>query len=228
MNAKCSLVLALLVGTPLLGCSRPPPVSAAPSAPTPQTAQANAGQKGYIARQIDSAFEQARRDLESKNLPIHGVNIQIGDHRVSNKDDALPKAEISPQGDLLIEGKAVAINADQRRDLLAYRRQIIAIAEAGMAIGSRGVDIAGKAVGGIPELIFGGEQAQKDYEARMQAEGRKIEAAARQLCGQLPPLLAAQQRLAASLPVFKPYATMTQADIDDCYKDNHDDATASN
>lgn len=228
MTIKHALALILLASVSLSGCNQAPSPPAAAPAASGQTAPDDAGQKGFIARQVDRAFEQARRDLESKNLPIHGVNIQIGDHRVSNKDDALPKAEISPQGDLLIEGKAVAINADQRRDLLAYRRQIIAIAEAGMAIGSQGVDIAGKAVGGIPELIFGGDQAQKDYEARMQAEGRKIEASARQLCGQLPPLLAAQQRLAASLPVFKPYATMTQADIDDCYKDNEADASASN
>ena len=32
-------------------------------------------------------------------------------------------------------------------------------------------------------------------------------------------LLASQQALAANLPAFKPYATMTQEDIDDCGKD---------
>lgn len=223
-----ALILALLAAVPILGCSRTPqPAPADPAASSP-AARADAGAKGYIARQIDSAFEQARRELHSSNLPIHGDNIRIGNHTLGGDDKGLPKAEITPQGDLLIAGKPVAISAGQRRDLLVYREQIIAIAEAGMTIGSQGIDIAGKAVGGLPGLIFGGEQAQKDYEAKMQAEGKKIEAAARQLCGQLPPLLAAQQRLAASLPAFKPYATMTQADIDDCFKDNQDDATASN
>ena len=35
----------------------------------------------------------------------------------------------------------------------------------------------------------------------------------------LPALLSSQQALAASLPAFKPYARMTQSDIDDCGKD---------
>ena len=68
-------------------------------------------------------------------------------------------------------------------------------------------------------MIFGGEQGQKDFETRKEAEGKKIEAEAMKLCKQLPPLLASQQALAASLPAFKPYATMTQDDIDDCGKD---------
>jgi hypothetical protein len=52
----------------------------------------------------------------------------------------------------------------------------------------------------------------------MEAEGKKIEAQAVKLCAYLPPMLASQQALASSLPAFKPYATMTQADINDCGK----------
>jgi hypothetical protein len=35
----------------------------------------------------------------------------------------------------------------------------------------------------------------------------------------MPAMLASQQALAASLPAFKPYATMDQSDVDDCGKD---------
>ena len=130
----------------------------------------------------------------------------------------MPKAEITPQGDLLIVGKATPLDASQRQQLLAYRGQIIGIAEAGMAIGSQGADIAGTALQGVAGAIFGGEKGQKDFEAKMEAEGKKIEAQAVLLCKQLPPLLSSQQALASSLPAFKPYATMTQEDIDDCGK----------
>ena len=68
-------------------------------------------------------------------------------------------------------------------------------------------------------VIFGGDEAEKDFEARMEAEGKKIEAEALKLCHRLPALLASQQTLSASIPAFKPYATMTQSDIDDCGKD---------
>ena len=35
-------------------------------------------------------------------------------------------------------------------------------------------------------------------------------------------MLVSQQKLAAALPAFKPYATMTQQDVDDCGKDMKD------
>jgi hypothetical protein len=36
------------------------------------------------------------------------------------------------------------------------------------------------------------------------------------ICKQLPAVMDSQQALAASLPSFKPYATLEQHDIDDC------------
>jgi hypothetical protein len=43
-----------------------------------------------------------------------------------------------------------------------------------------------------------------------------------QLCKRMPGLLTSQQKLAAALPAFRPYATMTQEDIDDCGRDMKD------
>jgi hypothetical protein len=39
----------------------------------------------------------------------------------------------------------------------------------------------------------------------------------------MPDLLASQQKLAAAMPEFRPYATMTQKDVDDCGKDTIDE-----
>jgi hypothetical protein len=50
----------------------------------------------------------------------------------------------------------------------------------------------------------------------------QIQAAAMQLCKRMPGLLTSQQKLAAALPAFRPYPTMTQEDIDDCGKDMKD------
>ena len=47
----------------------------------------------------------------------------------------------------------------------------------------------------------------------------QIEPAVRGLCRQLPALRDSQQRLAADLPQFKPYATLEADDIDDCEAD---------
>jgi hypothetical protein len=216
-TARNTLAIALLASLPLFACSRQAP-SAAPanSAPTdaPQTA---------IGRTVEKAIIEAREELRSENISISdGIHININGHEFK-RDDSLPNAEITPQGDLLIEGKKVAVDAAQRKLLLDYRNHIIAIAEAGMAIGIKGADLAGKAVGEAIGAILGGDE--KALDARMEAEGRKIEADAIKLCAQLPPMLATQQKLAAALPAFKPYANMTQEDIEDCGKDEHNDAT---
>ena len=218
MKHASLLASTMIACIPLLACSPPPAPPAPPSPPAPPAA--DSADKGFIGRQVDRAMAEARKELREGNLSINGdIDININGKQFGKSDSRLPKAEISPQGDLLIEGKKVETSAAQRQQLLAYRNQVLGIAEAGMAIGSQGADLAGKALGGVAGVIFGGEQGQKDFEARMEAEGRKIEAEALKLCVRLPPLLASQQALAASLPAFKPYATMTQADIDDCGKD---------
>ena len=224
MKQTAILASSLLACVSLLGCSQPPAPAAPPS---PPAAPSSDNAKGFIARQVDKALAEARKEMREGNLSINGdMDININGKQIGKTDNGLPKAEISPQGDLLIEGKPVAIDATQRRQLLAYRGQILGIVETGMVIGSQGADLAGKALGGVAGAIFGGEQGQAAFEKRMEAEGKKIEAEALKLCKQLPALLASQQALAGTLPAFKPYATMTQADIDDCNKDAKDKGVA--
>jgi len=221
MNSKLHQALLLTLALPLLGACQPSPPPPPPASPS--NSAATDGPQTAIGRTVEKAIIEAREELRSKNISISdGMHINVNGHEFK-RDDNLPKAEITPQGDLLIEGKQVAVDAAQRKLLLDYRNHIIAIAEAGMAIGIKGADLAGKAVGEAIGAIFGGDE--KALEARMEAEGRKIEADAMKLCAQLPPMLATQQALAAALPAFKPYANMTQEDIDDCGKDDHDDAT---
>ena len=221
MNIKLQSALLLTLALPLLGACQPSP-SPPPASPANDATAADAPQTA-IGRSVERAIVEAREELRTKNISISdGVHINVNGHEYKHGDN-LPKAEITPRGDLLIEGRQVTVDAAQRKLLLDYRNHIIALADAGMAIGIKGADLAGKAVGEAIGAIFGGDE--KGMEARMEAEGRKIEADAMKLCAQLPPMLATQQQLAASLPAFKPYATMTQEDIDDCGKDDHDDAT---
>ncbi len=118
-------------------------------------------------------------------------------------------------------GKAVAVTPAQRKLLLAYRDEVIEVADAGLAIGSKGADLAGKAVGEAIGAIFGGDT--KAMEQRVEAEADKLKQEAKVICTRLPALLAAQDALAASLPAFQPYATMTREDVDDCMDDLEDE-----
>ncbi len=125
------------------------------------------------------------------------------------------KGEITPQGDLLIDGKPVTVTAEQRQLLIKHRELLTKIAISGIEIGTQGINLAKKAVGESIKGIFNGNTDQ--VEKKVEADAKKIEASANVLCEQLPLLMESQQTLAESLPEFKPYATMTKDDIDDCH-----------
>jgi len=142
---------------------------------------------------------------------IRTGNMSLGN--MSNKTGT--KGEITPQGDLLIDGKPVTITAEQRQLLIRHRELLVNVAVSGVEIGMQGMNLAKKAVGESIKGIFNGESDQ--IEKKVEAEAKKIEASANLLCEQLPLLLESQQKLAESLPEFKPYATMTADDINECH-----------
>lgn len=213
----------LLLALPLLGaCERP---HATPSASAPAASSSTgAGPETMLGKTVASALDKARAELENGNIDLsNGVNVQVGEHGRhfeigGNRKDGKPKAEITPQGDLLVEGKPVDVTPAQRTLLLRYRQRIIAIAEAGMAVGVKGADLAGKA---LAETFSGLLHGDADAAGkRIEAEGEKLKADAHRICAQLPGMLETQQQLAATLPAFEPYATMTQEDVEDCMKDD--------
>ncbi|MGH8235108.1 MAG: hypothetical protein ACREPU_13080 [Rhodanobacteraceae bacterium] len=160
-------------------------------------------------------MDRASEKLRTENITI------------SDRDDtgSLPKAQITPQGDLLIAGNAVSITPAQRSMLLDYRRQVVAIATQGMAIGKQGAALGMHAAGEALAGVFSGK-SKEQIQQQVQAQASGIKRSAARLCARLPGLMTSQQKLAASLPEFRPYATMTQKNIDDCRKDalrNDDD-----
>lgn len=210
MNTALRSALLLSLALPLLGACKP---ASPPPPPAPDGADASAPQTA-LGRTVARAIEEAREELRNENISISdGPNITINGREVRRAGNE-SKAEITPQGDLLVEGKPVEIDAAQRKMLLDYRGHVVALAEAGMAMGIKGADLAGKAITETLGGLFSGDTAS--IEQRVEAEAEKLEAEARQLCSQLQPMLELQGRLAASLPAFKPYATMTQEDVDDC------------
>src|SRR5690606_29384497 len=122
----------------------------------PMAAQARPADLGIsdeIARELADARKEvrvelakAREELETGNLQLdHSLRFGNRDHR----DEAdLPKGEITPAGDLLIDGEAQPVDAAQRQELLAYRQQVIGIAIAGMEVGQEAADAALDGVGG--------------------------------------------------------------------------------
>lgn len=174
-------------------------------------------------REVRIDLAKAKRELETKNLRVDN-SLQFGGEKKSRKarqgKATLPPAEITPQGDLLIDGKRQVINAQQRRQLLAYRGQVIDVAKLGIDIGQRSADAALDAVGNgsWAGLMFGAMTGS--LERRMERMVKQqIEPQVRNICRQLPALRNSQQQLASSLPQFRPYATLEADDVADCEKD---------
>lgn len=229
---KTTLTAALLLASslPLLGACGNQSSTPATTAPATDgtTASANAEPQTMIGKAVEKGMREARQELETSNLNLNGgVHVKVNGKGVwsDDGDDNLPKAAITPQGDLLIDDKAVTIDDSQRAMLLDYRKRVISVAEAGMSIGTQGAELAGKAMTEALANVFKSGD-KKDFESRMEGEGKKIEAQAKLLCNQLPAMLVSQDKLAASLPAFKPYAKMDQSDIDDCMDDHGDNDVA--
>ncbi len=185
------------------------------------------GDHSLIADTVASAMNEAREKLRTENLDVSSGHVEFSAGHVPGRT----RAQITPQGDLLIDGKTVAITPQQRTMLLEYRAQVIDIAEQGMQIGTQGVDLASHAVGTALSAAFSGKSHQQVH-AEIETEAEGIRHSAAKLCARLPALRDTQQKLAASLPAFRPYATMTQDDIDRCRRDvekkDHADFSASN
>lgn len=201
MTTFRTAVLALAVVVALVGCG-----------PDGDTAAAQAGASadsigGTIDSSMASAMTEVQEKLATENISLDGRN-------------GAPKAEITPQGDLLIDGRAVPVDDAQRRLLLDYRGHIAAVAAAGAEVGMEGARLATRAMGEALRGVFNGDAGE--VEKRIEAQAESVRASALKLCDRLPAMLETQQALAAALPEFAPYAKMDRSDIDDCRVDATD------
>ena len=174
------------------------------------------GELAQARHEVRRDLAQSRRELETGNLSL-GDGLQFGDKR---KHAKLPRAEISPAGDFLIEGKAQDITATQRRQLLAYRGLLVELGKAGIDIGERTAAATLEAVGNmsVAGMMFGAFTGgiERKVERMMQEQ---VEPGVRGICRRLPRVRASQQQLAASLPAFRPYATLEADGARACERD---------
>lgn len=155
----------------------------------------------------EKVTREIREEMARENLDVGGGK-------------GLPPAELTPEGELLIDGKAVGLDASQRELAIAYRADMAAIAEHGAAIGMEAAGLAKESIGIAIDGLLSGEGTGA-VEAKTKEKAKDIEVAAMALCDRLPALYQSQQALAAAVPEFAPYAQMDKSDIDDCHVNAH-------
>lgn len=209
MKAATVAAFALALCLPMVAWSAPPETG---------------GVREEIRRDLEDARRDIRTDLAKARVELETENLDVGNSlqihgngsRKAKTEPALPKAEITPQGDFLIEGEAVAIDAAQRRQLLDYRGMVIDVARAGIDIGEVS---ALAAVDSVDRGVF-----SLMVSAMTGSLERRIERTVRNtvgpgvllICDRMPALRDAQQQLASDLPAFRPYARLEAQDADSC------------
>ena len=213
MNASKPLAIALFTALLPLGAQ------AAGSAPS-ETRTEIKREMADARQEVRTEMAKARAELGSENLSLDkGLHFGKSGKRKSAEEDSLPAAQITPKGDFLVDGKAVAVNAMQRQQLLEYRGQIIELAWVGIDGGEKAAMAALDATDvSLFSLIVGGLSGSLERRVEASVE-QHVEPLVRQICQRLPQVLESQQKLAANLPQFQPYATLERGDIEDCERD---------
>lgn len=169
----------------------------------------NEAQKGL--QKASKEMENAKQEIAEAQHKLDTENMSLSDN-----DHRLPKAELTPAGELLIDGKPVAMTAEQKTLGHAYRTQLQGVARDGIAIGLEGAKLGIDAAAGALKGILGGQSADEVGKQAEAVAKETIKPKVEQLCARLPALLKTQQAWAAAQPEFRPYATMDQSDVDDC------------
>jgi hypothetical protein len=171
--------------------------------------------------------------IEDKDAPRGGDagwlgDLEVGSGLLAFDGDAVvlerggAKARIAANGDLTIDGTAVAVDATQRQNLVAYHDAARQLRKNAIATGREGAELAKDVVADVVSGLASGNTSEIEQNARRRAED--VKRAAARICEDLAAMQAAQERLAGTLEAFKPFATIDRAALDDCRSDTAPDA----
>jgi len=156
-----------------------------------------------------------------------GISIDLGDEDISLDDeDVLVKAEdgsrarISPEGDLAVRGRRVAVSATDRRALRHYNETVHGIVDRGIELGVQGAGLAFSALGEVAAALATGQPERA--ERRVERRGASIKESARELCREVQALVLIQESIRTRVPAFRPYAVLEDDAAEDCEDDVDD------
>jgi hypothetical protein len=147
-------------------------------------------------------------DFSSTSIANGGIRVKHG--IATLHVSGAPNAVISADGELSIDGKAVATTPEQQGLLKRYVSSAVAVREHGIATGKAGAAVAGAAIQGVVASIANGDSDQIDK--HVDAKAKQVDEAANKICRDIAQIKQAQDELATQLPAFKPYAGIISGD----------------
>lgn len=151
-------------------------------------------------------------------------HFSIEDGNVAIHSPTAVDAMLSAAGELRIDDKMVVVTPAQQALLRQYHAAIVQLRGDALSIANEGKAMARTAIGEVARGLASGNPDQ--IGPNIEAQADKIEASATAICLRLATVQTMQGAIAATLPAFKPYATIKDHDSSGC-SDGHDrDATA--
>jgi len=123
-------------------------------------------------------------------------------------------ATIDATGRLTIAGKSISTTPEQKILLQRYYVVALAVREQAFTTAKAGIATGAQAITSVAKGLANGDPDTIDKE--IDAKAAKVDAAATQLCKALAEARIAQESLAAALPQFRPYATISAHEIAHC------------
>ncbi len=149
------------------------------------------------------------------------ISIDAGDDDITLDDEDVlitaedgSRARITPEGDLTIRGRKVAVGAADRRALRHYNETMHGIVERGIELGVQGAGLAFSAIGEVVAALASGNPERAERRVERRAEPLKENA--RELCNEVKALVLIQESIATRLPAFRPYAVLEEDAGEDC------------
>ncbi len=150
-------------------------------------------------------------DAEFQHLSV------LDDSHIAVHARGLADAVVGASGTLSIAGTPTTLNAGQAEIAARYFSSALALRNDAMKTGAAGASTAATAIASVAVGLASGNPDSID--AKVNASAAKVQAAADRVCADVLALTQAQDDLAASLPQFKPYATIATHEADDCKSD---------
>ncbi|MGA8277898.1 MAG: hypothetical protein WB784_06860 [Rhodanobacteraceae bacterium] len=150
---------------------------------------------------------------DASDTSVFGL-LDVHDASVTIHAAGVPDATVSAAGNLRIGDAAVATSGPQRAQLSLYFVQAQALQHDGLAVGEAGAKTAMHAIGGVISRLVHGDPDRAA--PAVDAEAAKVKASVDRLCTDLHALKATQDKLAATMASFKPYALIDSTRMDDC------------
>lgn len=164
---------------------------------------------------IDSKSDAAHYQPGDGKIDLEGDRVRI----VAGGTDDI--AFVGSDGSLRIADKPVETNSAATAALRQYYADAVAVEDHGVAIGVAGAKFG---VATVKDVFHGLLTGTAEEAGKRADEGAKaLVAKVKALCDRVDSMYKAQQTAAAEAAAFKPYAVISQRQVDDCYSEHGDD-----